>query len=68
MGWQRDGSGLAVKRVRGMTLPQWVATTRWVSPDRSGDARWTRRQQGNGRLCHTETARRTFDRVTGAIR
>lgn len=23
MGWEKDGSGLDVKRVRGKTLPQW---------------------------------------------
>jgi hypothetical protein len=29
MGWQRDGSGLAVKRISGMTLPQYTLGGPW---------------------------------------
>ena len=42
MTWKRDGSGLEVKRVRGMTLPQFVAAT-W-NRDTPADARAARRR------------------------
>lgn len=45
MTWRKDGSGLDVKRVRGMTLPQREAA-RWGRPN-------PRCRNGRGRRCDT---------------
>lgn len=65
MAWAKDGSGLDVKRIRGMTLPQWVLDglvridhsdkrhvrrTLWSSATSNADtARWRWRQRKEAR-------------------
>lgn len=48
MGWKKDGSGLNVKRIRGMTVSQYEANLWNGSP--LGKVR-TRRRYGPGRRC-----------------
>jgi hypothetical protein len=54
MGWEKDGAGRWVKRIRGFTMPQWVTNVRIRQEPQF--ARWTRGQKGNGRLCNPDTA------------
>lgn len=56
MTWSRDGSGLDVKRVRGMTLPQWM-----TSADR-----WPKRQNGRTRIMRAWAGSGRWGMVTRA--
>lgn len=56
MTWRKDGSGLEVKRVRGMTLPQYteLAMRYWEEPNK----RRAKRSHAAGLLSHVDHARR----------
>jgi hypothetical protein len=57
MSWMQDGTGLLVKRIRGRTLPQWIANL--ASSIRLNNISY-KREPGFASSCGPDTHRRTL--------